>query len=292
MTTKFQLNFINIHIPIRISKSVDDGKIGFKRGYNGKPVSMINVVPKFKKVKSKDDIEKIVDNSELEQLYQIDKTEDKYITVNPKAVKETLISKSDQMEILSIIPKKEIDFDILDGNHYFLLLQNTSKKDAPEEHKQLYSMLYYKLIDIEMVILVKYISLNNEKYGIIYPHKNKKILKMSSLIYSNLQREWSDSPINNFKKDDLDINLLDIIFKPYLNDKLDKKLFEDKVSELIEKYIENRVNNPDIPDEENHKKIKPHEASGILKTLLALNKDPYLKNKNKNIKIKRKVIIK
>jgi hypothetical protein len=104
-----------------------------------------------------------------------------------------VFSKSDYMNGVGFVRQCEITPNMYAGDHYFVKVQVDSKsKKSAAGDVQGYSLLYFTLCQHEKMFMVKFISGDREKYGVLYPVGDS--LMMSTIIHHNYQRSAPTVP--------------------------------------------------------------------------------------------------
>lgn len=182
MATKLTLQIGILPLLIALGKATEN-KIGFKLGYEGQPIKTVRVVSRAEKPRSVEEIERVVQYSELKSLYDAG---DKFIEIDKSIIKKATGQSSDIMKILRVIPQKHLPLNYLSGQHYYIDIQKNKQKAIPEDAKAIYTMLYEYLKSNKFVLITSYVTRGNEKTAVIYPSSDK--MRMVNIIPTNLQR--------------------------------------------------------------------------------------------------------
>jgi len=238
--TKFSLDFKNgVVIRVRLSSTNGHTDNQLKQGSDGRPVRTIKVLPKPDRdaVTSIDDIEKVVPWGKLQSLFVHHNEQTQsvdYITIDDKSIK-ALFPSSETIRVISVIPRSELNYSMMEGHHYYISVQSEHKSHNIFTDDQVYmSVLYHALRDRNLVLIGRYISANHEKTCAIHPENGG--LTMSVLIPSNFTRERSDNHI----KDDIEhsVRLGSKLFKNFEQDHFDDDCSRDTYDDRLREYIE------------------------------------------------------
>jgi non-homologous end joining protein Ku len=195
--TKFDLTFPQggLSVKVGISKS-SDAKTGLRQTYEdeagdnrqvrtAKVLTIDDVKPQ-----SLEDIEKVIPWNAVQSSFPYRDEEDgqeRLLKLDDKAQCQ-LFKKSNRMNVVGILDQTAVTPNMYSGDHYFLTIQVDSKsKKAEKIDQQGYSLIFYILAECEKVVLVKFVSGDREKFGVIYRVGDG--LMLSVLIHSNYQRE-------------------------------------------------------------------------------------------------------
>ena len=274
--SKFSLCIMTVRLNVTLMKSVNM-KPGFKRGtlYKGKcsPIRLVNVIPSNSTttINSKNDILKVIPWTDTFSMLKVgESSHDEYIKIDSKLLKSKFkIAATRDIIIMKLCESSTIPFDSLDGNHYFVNIQKIKKNDN-DESLILYSALYYHLLNISAIALVKLYITDTLKYGILYPDEHNQCLKLSLLIPYNLQRE-SNIDIKPLRKQTKQCYKL---MRPIVN----KLRAEFKYVKLTDTYILhlkkhiNDIMSGNYKEHQKVKRIKPTDKSmGLLMQLKGIN---------------------
>ena len=120
------------------------------------------------------------------------------------------------------------------GNHYYLNTQVDSKsKKSATVDQQGYSLIFYIIAELKKVLLVKFVSGDREKFGIIYGIGES--LMISTLIHNNYQRATPDNerlPLPKAKEH------AEKMLSKFSIRRFDPSSTDDKYEDSIKKYIE------------------------------------------------------
>jgi hypothetical protein len=185
---------IPVLLPMKLDKSFQEIPISSHRGYNGRRINMINVLPAegIEKINSVSDIQMVVGWQDLETMYEMGQTSDgkpKYVTVNKKSI-QAMYPNSTNLTVSRTVRLSDIPPCHYDGGHYFMDLyckkQGKVRIDNPE-HKQLYRALHAHLKTSGLALIVRYVTSNRPHIGVVYA--TNECIRMSGLIDANFQRE-------------------------------------------------------------------------------------------------------
>lgn len=239
MRKNFELTFKTdkdtFSLNVSIVKSFGE-RISLKTGYDGQPVRWVKATlkdPSLKKVTCRKELDKIVQQDELEYLYPSGEEDDEgnpiFVKIDKNSLKDSFPSTS-EMNVVKTIKSSLIPFYYLDDAHYFLNVK-TTKKVAKEDDKELYSLIFSGLKDRKEALLVRYHSMNTIKHGIVYTSSSG--LMLSNIIPTNYQRERDDEQKLKTKRD---LKFYDRLVESTRSDEIGK--FEDKYGKLLEKLIQ------------------------------------------------------
>lgn len=193
--SKFTLKFKGgLAIKINIAKSSDPktslrqtfpDESGENRSVRTVKVLAIDDV----KPQSLEDIEKVIPWNAVQTSYPYRDEEDgheRLLHLDDK-VRCKIFTKSEFMNFIGFLDNGEITPNMYAGDHYFLKIQvDTKSKKACKVDEQGYSLLYYILAEHDKAGMVKFISGDREKFGVIYRVGDG--LMLSLLIHNNFQR--------------------------------------------------------------------------------------------------------
>lgn len=227
--TKFDLKFASgITCKISLKKSFS-ATTGFLQGSKGRQVRTIKVLTTDDATPSTmDDIEELVPWGELETYhsYRDDSGETKLLPIDKKAL-QALFKNSNSMLVQGVIDTCKIKPYMFDDAHYFVNVQHDSKtKDLPQSDRKVYTVIYHYLLDNDKYMLVKFISSNREKYGLLYADPMSEGLRLSLIIHSTYQRAREA------------VNLIDIPSAASYGEKLVKGMSMEEIApeEIIDDY--------------------------------------------------------
>jgi hypothetical protein len=175
-----------------------------------------------------------------------------------------MFPKSDQMELLSIIPSDQLSPSDYTGLHYFVYVQGQKKQaDISEGDCIVYSIIHKRLKNSHRVMVVQYTSLHSQKYAVIYPKDDH--LMLSIIHYSDQHRKPNINVLREIDEEDLE--LLDDLFESKQEDSIG--IYNDPIQPAMKQMIEEAVtaSASGNPIKKTKKKIVP--ATGALAKLRA-----------------------
>lgn len=195
---KFNLRFkAGLSFSITIAKAFGEQQ-GLKQtkvheGKN-KQVRTVKVIPKEvegEPVKpiSVDDIDEVIGWTDVESSYEYTAEDgEKVLLPMDKKALESMFSKSEYMTAIGFIAASNIKPRMYSGNHYFVTPQvDRKERRAKPSDVKAYSLVHAVLSSDDLVLLVKFVSGDREKFAAI--SADGDVLMMSLLIHSNYQRE-------------------------------------------------------------------------------------------------------
>lgn len=195
---KFDLRFrAGLAFSISISKSFGDQQ-GLKQtkihGGKNKQVRTVKVIPKEPggepvKPTSVEDIEEVIGWTDVESSYEYTtENGEKVLLPMDKKALESMFSKSEYMTAIGFVASSNIKPHMYSGNHYFVTPQvDRKERRAKPSDVKAYSLIHAVLTSDDLVLLVKFVSGDREKFATI--SADGDILMMSLLIHSNYQRD-------------------------------------------------------------------------------------------------------
>ena len=265
MSRNFSLCIGGMSIPVKVTKSTDP-RLGLKRGAKDSdgdlvPVKMVNVVTKDgAAASSKKDIDKVVSFGETVSMFEVEKG--KYVEVDRKAVKAAVAKPTTNIDCWDVVRKKQITFDMIEGTHYFIDLPKDKKtKKVLDDQRIVYTILYDLLKKKKWAIIGDFCMTDLMKYIVIYPDTDSKCLKMSVLIYNDLQREPCSSPLVSSDKCKPYKEAMENILNEMRVKEIDHTKLDDKYSKQLRKVIEAQAKGKKIKVPKEH---KPDTSTGLL----------------------------
>ena len=233
---------ISIEFKVSLSKSFDEHS-SFKQTYpDPSDPSVVRLVRTIK-VLTQDsvkpaclaDIQQIVPWNEVQSSLAVTDEHGKEILFPiDKEVIGKIYKKSDIMSSMGFIDQDLISPCDYEGSHYFLTVQrNTKTKECDSDDIKVYSTIQYIIEHYRQYLMVKFVSGEREKIGVIY--SNRKCLMLSTIIHSTYQRtapvvETISLPANI---DSLACKLI----KSQKLESLDKSQTEDKYEQRVQEYL-------------------------------------------------------
>lgn len=279
MSRNFTLVIGALRIPVKIGKATDQ-KMGLKRGTTDEDgdlvqVKMVNVITKTGgAASSKKDIEKVVPFSRTISMFEVEKG--KFVEVDRKAVKAAVAKSTRDIDCTAVYSKDLITFDMLEGSHYFINLSKDKKtKKVTDDQCIIYSIIYNYLNDNKRIIIADFCMTDLKKYVVIYPDEAFECLKMSTLIFNDLQRSSDGDLLVSSKKYKPFKGAMENILDGLLHSEIDYSDFNDEYSAKLKDVIEQtaagkKVKIPKDP--------KPDSTTGLL---LQLQKIEAIKKKER-----------
>lgn len=241
MRRTFELTFNTkrgtFRVGVDIQKSFAE-RISFKTGYNLQPAKWLKVTvkdPDLEKVTTPDEIDHIIQASELESLWPSGEEDEYgrpiYVRVDKTNLKNMFPS-NPEMAVLKTVPVSSVPFSEIEGSHYFLNVRKIKKgktRVLSPEDEALYNLVYQGLRVRKEVLLVHYNAMNTNKYGIVYAAPGG--LRLSNLIGSNYQKQRAEKqPIETKVKGKMYDRLIgetrDVVLGEYKDD------YGEKLEEL------------------------------------------------------------
>ena len=135
------------------------------------------------------DIEKVIPWNAVQSSfpYHDEDTDQEVLLPLDDRTRCQVFSKSEYMNGVGFVDQSQITPNMYAGDHYFVKVQVDSKtKKSAAGDVQGYSLLYFTLSQHSKMFMVKFISGDREKYGVLYPVGDG--LMMSTIIHHNYQR--------------------------------------------------------------------------------------------------------
>ena len=259
-STKLTLQIGILPLLIGLAKSFET-KIGFKQGFEGKPLKTIRVVSDAESPRIPKEIKKIVQYEEIEKLYDAG---DRYVPISNDIIKKATKQSSDIMEIMRIIPANAFPMHILDGSHYYVEIQKNKQKKIPDDAKVVYTMLYNYLKDNVKVMLVNYTTRGSTKSAVVFPSDTG--LRLANIIPTNLQRAHEGNYLFDGEITPQHMAMFNTLVANYEQIEIDHEQMIDTSYEDTVATIEKILAGEEIPDEE-VKVATPQPKMGLLDLL-------------------------
>jgi hypothetical protein len=194
--TKFTMKFPKggLTVKIAIQKS-SEGKTSLRQTYvddagENREVRTVKVLAKDDvKPTSVADIEQVIPWNQVQSSfpYHDEDTDCEILLPLDEKTRCQVFSKSEYMNGVGFVNKCKITPNMYAGDHYFVKVQPEGKsKKCAAGDVQGYSLLYFTLSQHDKMFIVKFISGDREKYGVLYPVGDS--LMMSTIIHHNYQR--------------------------------------------------------------------------------------------------------
>jgi len=206
---------------------------------------------------SVDEIEQVIPWAEVESAHTYrDENGMEQRMLITKDIKGMMYPDSDIMTAMGFI-EGAVAPRMFNGDHYFISIQTigTGKsKSTAKSDRDAYKLIHHIISTRDCVLLVKFVSGEREKYGVI--HANDQILMLSILIHDTYQRAAPDLKLDDSISSEVLDSMADkvlsklTIVPPQLKDE-----YEDALANTLEKEKKR------LEDERNGVPTKPKKST-------------------------------